>query len=165
MEKAKAHHTKHLDPASMMLKDQHDEVKALFKKFEAAKNAGEKQQISNQVCAKLTLHSKLEQKTYYPTVKDKIGDPSMIDEGLEEHAMVDKAIHDLSRMDAGNEAFEGHFKAMREAVEHHVEEEEKELFPMVAKTDIDFEQLAQEMQQCMMDLQSKSHDKGHTAHQ
>lgn len=68
----------------------------------------------------LTMHSKLEQKTYYPTVKDKIDDPSMIDEGLEEHAMVDKAIHDLSRMKAGNEAFDGHFKAMREAVREQV---------------------------------------------
>lgn len=165
MEKAKSHHTKHLDPASMMLKDQHDEVKDLFKKFEAAKDAGEKQQISDQICTKLSLHSKLEQKTYYPTVKDKIDDPSMIDEGLEEHAMVDKAIHDLSRMDASNEAFEGHFKAMREAVEHHVEEEEKELFPMVAKTDINFEQLAQDMQRCMAELQSKPHGKGLNAHQ
>lgn len=47
MEKAKSHHARKLDPASMILKDQHDQVKDLFKKFEAAKDAGEKQQIAD----------------------------------------------------------------------------------------------------------------------
>jgi hemerythrin-like domain-containing protein len=111
-------------------------VKGLFKEF---RSAGErayraKDGIANKVFAELTVHTRLEEEIFYPAVRDQGGKlADMIAEGLEEHHVVDLLIEELEALNSDDEHYDAKFTVLMENVEHHVQEEEDELFPQAAK--------------------------------
>ncbi len=116
--------------ATKLLKQQHDEVKALFQQFEGAEEEGEKQELFEQIADDLAAHAEIEEKIFYPAVyvgplKEKLR------EALEEHLSAKRVIADLLEMEPSDEQFEAKMSVLEELVEHHVEEEETELFPLV----------------------------------
>jgi hemerythrin superfamily protein len=118
--------------AVKMLKQQHREVEKLFKQFESAKSAGPKRKTFIEIADALAIHATIEEKHFYPAVKKKQTEDILL-ESVEEHLEIKRIIADLLQMDAGDDTFEAKVKVLQEDVEHHVEEEEKELFPKVEK--------------------------------
>ena len=120
--------------AVQMLKDDHDKVKGLFKKFEKAEGR-EQKQIAEQVFQELEVHSKLEEEIFYPAVKRKADEEGKetVAEAVEEHHVVDVLINELKAMSSINEQYKAKFTVLQENVEHHVEEEEGEMFPDAKK--------------------------------
>ena len=118
--------------AIKMLKQQHRAVEKLFKQFEAAKSEGPKQKAFQQIADDLAVHATIEEKHFYPAVKKQQTEEILL-ESVEEHLEMKRAIADLLQMDAGEEEFDAKMTVLREDVEHHVEEEETELFPKVEK--------------------------------
>ena len=130
--------------ATKLLKKQHDEVKDLFEQFEAAEGDSEKQELFDRLADDFAAHGEIEEKIFYPAVyvgqlKDKL------QEAVEEHLVAKRVAADLLQMEPSDEQFDAKMKVLKELIEHHVEEEEGEMFPQARKTDLDFDDLAQRM--------------------
>jgi hemerythrin superfamily protein len=139
-----------------MLEAQHREVEDLFAEFEEA-SAGKKRDIFLQIADKLAVHAAIEEKHFYPSAKAKDTE-DLLKESVEEHLSVKRIIADLLAQDEDDqETLEAKVKVLQEQVEHHVEEEEEELFPKVEKLlDEDaLEALEQEMTATQEELLAK----------
>jgi hemerythrin superfamily protein len=119
--------------AIKLLKTQHDEVEALFKSFEQAADDDEKNDLVAEIADNLAAHAHIEEKLFYPAVY--VGElKDLLAEAVEEHLAAKRTIADLLKMTAGDENYDAKVKVLKEQIEHHVEEEEGELFPKVKKT-------------------------------
>jgi len=115
-----------------LLESQHREVEKLFSKLEKAKDAKTKGALFEQVADKLAVHAAIEEHHFYPEVKAKRTEDILL-ESLEEHLGIKRVIADLLKTDADDESFDAKIKVLKEQVEHHVGEEEDDLFPKVKK--------------------------------
>ena len=121
--------------AIKLLKKQHDEVEALFKKFDHAEEISEKQEIFETIADNLAAHATIEEKIFYP-VAYRDGDEELDDmlrEAVEEHLGCKRIIADLLEMSASDGNFDAKMKVLQEQIDHHIEEEEHELFPKAKK--------------------------------
>jgi hemerythrin superfamily protein len=118
--------------ALRLLEQQHDEVKQLFKQIEKAEGQAAAKLFSD-IRERLTLHEELEEKHLYPQLKedDKAGD--VVLESYQEHHVMDLLMEEIGKLKPEDEAFQPKVKVLQENTEHHIEEEEKELFPRVRK--------------------------------
>jgi hemerythrin superfamily protein len=139
--------------AIKLLKQQHREVEALFKRLEKAKSAGPRRKVFDEIADALAVHATIEEKHFYPSVKKRATEEILL-ESLEEHLTVKRTIADLLELDAGDEIFAAKAKVLKDLVEHHVEEEEEELFPKVEKLfdDERLEAIAAEMEETKAQL-------------
>jgi hypothetical protein len=114
------------------LKDEHDEAKAVFKKLEKAEGAAA-QKLWDQLGSMLSLHEEMEETLFYPPLKKEEAAKDLILEAYQEHHVMDVLIAELSQLKPTDEAWEPKIKVLQENTEHHIEEEEGELFPKVRK--------------------------------
>jgi hemerythrin superfamily protein len=121
--------------AIALLKKDHKEVKALFQEVEALgerANSG-RQKLFRQIDLALTAHAEIEEKIFYPQFKARAEDDEETQEALEayeEHALVKRLIAELEGMAPTDESYRAKLQVLSELVDHHVKEEEKEMFKM-----------------------------------
>src|SRR4051812_41835063 len=117
--------------AIKLLKQQHREVEALWKKFEKSEEDDEKEALFNEIADNLAVHASIEERFFYPAVRARQTE-EQLEEAYDEHLEVKKLIVDAMN---GTEkpGFDGMVAALMGAVMHHVEEEEEELFAEVKK--------------------------------
>ncbi len=129
--------------ATTLLEQQHKKVKALFKKLESGRS--EPEPILAELANDLIAHMVIEHELFYPAVQ--AIDRSLIAESLEEHSLAELALKRLLATDPSDESFKARVVATKELIEHHVEEEEEELFPKVEKKlgDEELESLGKKM--------------------
>jgi hemerythrin-like domain-containing protein len=140
--------------ATKLLKQQHDEVKELFKRFEAAEDESEKQELFEQIADDFAAHGEIEEKIFYPAVY--VGQlKENLQEAVEEHLAAKRVVADLLEMEPSDEQFDPKMKVLKELIEHHVEEEEEELFPLVRQNFAreELESLGDQMEQMFEKLQ------------
>src|SRR5689334_6390135 len=118
--------------AIKMLKQQHREVEALFEQLEKARTSAQRQKVFDQIADALAAHATIEERHFYPSVKKKDTQDILL-ESTEEHLAIKRVIADLLDCEPSDERFEAKAKVLKDEVEHHVEEEEGELFPKVQK--------------------------------
>jgi len=142
-----------MDPVKL-LKKQHREVEALFKRVGKAEGAPERRRLMDEIGAKLTLHTKIEEEIFYPALREVPSKKAeeMVLEAYEEHHVVKLVLAELPTVDPEDEHFEAKMTVLEELVEHHVEEEEDEMFKLADKIDDDEleslgERMAQEAEQ------------------
>jgi hemerythrin-like domain-containing protein len=111
-----------------LLKADHKKVAQLFDELESA-NGKAKLQVFEQIKTELELHTHIEEKIFYPALEKPRDTHDLTLEAYEEHDVVKKLLQQLSRARTANDEWEAQAKVLRENVEHHVEEEENELFP------------------------------------
>lgn len=116
--------------ATEYLKTQHREVEKLFAAIEKAEDGVEKQELFERLAANLVAHDAIEREIFYPACEDRMGVNDVLGEALVEHGLVEFS---LLRADEniGTEYFDHFISVLKENVEHHVKEEEKELLPLV----------------------------------
>ncbi|AOZ10618.1 hemerythrin domain-containing protein [Cupriavidus malaysiensis] len=133
--------------ALSLLIDDHRKVQKAFRDFAKAADGGSGGRIASETCAALKAHTELEESLFYPFVRE--SDPDafgpLIDEALVEHDGAKKLIAELERMHPGDALFEARFTVLGENVEHHIHEEEDELFPALIQHDVDLSELAERM--------------------
>ncbi|THA76083.1 hemerythrin domain-containing protein [Streptomyces sp. A0642] len=120
----------------VLLKEDHKTVEKLFKQFEkAGENAhAEKRKIADRVIDELTTHTWIEEKLFYPAVREAAPDTKDdVLESVEEHHVMLWMLSELKDLDPADERFDAKMTVLMENVRHHVEEEEKEWFPEVRK--------------------------------
>jgi hypothetical protein len=110
-----------------LLKADHRKVAGLFDELESADGKA-KLQVFEQIKTELELHTHIEEKIFYPALEKPRETHDLTLEAYEEHDVVKKLLRQLSRAKTANEEWEAQAKVLRENVEHHVEEEENELF-------------------------------------
>lgn len=111
-----------------LLKEDHRKVDALFDQLESATGKA-KLTVFNQIKTELELHTHIEEKIFYPALEEPEETHELTLEAYEEHDVVKNLLKELGRAKTANEEWEAQAKVLRENVEHHVEEEENELFP------------------------------------
>lgn len=119
--------------ATNLLKKQHREVEALFKKAVEAKEAAERMNLFKQIDRNLRLHSVLEEEIFYPEIKrrvEKSEERLEVAEAFEEHALVKITIEGLEKLDPSTEQYQAKLVVLRDLVQHHVDEEEDVMFKM-----------------------------------
>jgi len=115
-----------------LLKEDHDRVDSLFQKVKASEE-GEHGKLFEQIKQELDVHTHIEETIFYP-VLIKEGDEelkSITLEGIEEHRQAKMFLRELASLKEDSEKFEPKLKVLMEDIEHHVQEEEGEMFKMV----------------------------------
>jgi iron-sulfur cluster repair protein YtfE (RIC family) len=115
--------------ATKLLEKQHRKVEAIFKKLE--KGSSEAEELLIELSNDLAAHMTIEQEIFYPAIQDV--DHDLILEAYEEHALGEVALKRLHAADPESDVFKARVVALKELIEHHVKEEEEELFPKVEK--------------------------------
>ena len=130
-----------------LLKADHKKVAGLFDQLEAASGKA-KLGVFNQIKTELELHTHIEEKIFYPALEKPEETHDLTLEAYEEHAVVKTLLKELSRARTANDEWEAKAKVLQENVEHHVEEEENELFPKADNvlSEQEFEKLGQRME-------------------
>jgi hemerythrin-like domain-containing protein len=122
-----------------LLEEQHRDVEDLFEELEEA-DASDKGEIFAEIADQLALHATIEERHFYPAL-DQPPTGGLVRESRDEHATVKRLLAELMTLPSSDTQFDGKIAALKEAVEHHVDEEEEELFPRARKL-LDKERLA-----------------------
>lgn len=121
--------------AITLLKKDHQTVEKLFKRFEKAGDNATvtKRKVVDDIIRELSIHAEIEEQIFYPAVRaaEVPEAEDMVLEALEEHGVAKWLLHELDGMDPEAERFDAKVTVLIENVRHHVEEEERELFPAV----------------------------------
>jgi len=115
-----------------LLKADHDVVEELFDEVKSSEES-EHAALFDRIRMELEVHSHIEETIFYPKLEDE-GDEQLVDivrEGIEEHRQIKMFLTELSSLSEDSEKFEPKLKVLIEDVEHHVEEEEGEMFPLI----------------------------------
>ena len=130
-----------------LLKADHKKVNELFDQLEAATGKA-KLNVFNQIKTELELHTHIEEKIFYPALEKPEETHDLTLEAYEEHKMVKTLLSKLSGARTADDEWQAQAKVLRENVEHHVEEEENELFDKAddALSDEEIEVLGQRME-------------------
>ena len=135
------------DAISLLMAD-HENVKDLFEQFEDLTDRAvvSKKKLADEICGELTKHTMVEEEIFYPAVRAAGKEfEDVIDEAFVEHGSAKQLIADIEAMDPGDELYDAKVKVLSEMIEHHVQEEEGELFPKVRQTKLDLAELGQQM--------------------
>lgn len=127
------------DAFELLIRD-HKEAKTLFRKYErlckADASSGEKQAVANEVCMKLTVHARIEEEIFYPAARaDKTDD--LLDEAEVEHASAKDLIAQIEGMSPEDDLYDAKVTVLGKYIEHHVQEEEGEMFRKIKALKLD----------------------------
>lgn len=154
--KTKAKRRTSREPAALvLLKKQHQEVDKLFKRFEKAKD-GDKAEIVQTACRKLTIHAQIEEEIFYPALREAGVENDLLDEAEVEHVGVKRLVGELETMEPGEELYDAKVTVLMEYVKHHVKEEETEMFPDAKKSDVDLDALGEQMEVRTVELEGQT---------
>jgi hemerythrin-like domain-containing protein len=135
--------------ALALLKADHDKVKKMLADGEKTTERGEKtrSELFTTLKAEMMLHERIEEEIFYPALKEHPKAKDIVLEAYEEHHVVDDIMGELEATDVTDETWAAKFKVMKENIEHHIEEEEGEMFKQarqVFETD-ELQQLGERM--------------------
>jgi hemerythrin superfamily protein len=149
--------------ALKLLETQHREVETLFEEFESAGDGARKtkERLCAQIADALALHAELEEKLFYPEMKEAIGQEGeeLLREAVEEHLSVKRLLDDLLDSSASDDQFDAKMKVLKEQVEHHVGEEEGELWKKAKKacSSEELDDLGSRMEEMAEELRAEGH--------
>jgi hemerythrin superfamily protein len=134
--------------ALQLLIAEHREAQAMFQQYDQLAEAGgkgdERMLLASQICVALTLHTQVEEELLYPAAREVLpGDEDIVDEAYVEHASAKSLVAQIKTMTSDQPLFDAKVKVLGEYVDHHVKEEEDELFPRLRKTALDLQALGE----------------------
>ena len=136
--------------ALTLLKADHDKVKKLLDELAKTTERGVKtrSELFATIKGELTIHETIEEEIFYPALMEKAKTHDITLEGYEEHHVVDLLMGELEDLDVADESWGAKAKVMQENIEHHIEEEEGEMFKKTRQVfdDAALEELGQRMQ-------------------
>ena len=133
-----------------LLSTDHKEVKTLFKQYdklvESDGSEDEKQALAEQICQMLTVHATIEEELFYPAAREVLGeDQDLVDEADIEHASAKELIAQIQNSSPEEDHFDARVKVLGEYIDHHVKEEEGQMFPKAKKAGLDAAALGTEL--------------------
>lgn len=134
------------DPATRLLMQDHRAVEKLFAQYEKAKeDDAKKQAIYEQIHMELAVHMQIEEEIFYPASRPHVDEQDTVNEAVVEHASARDLMAQLKKMKPSDEMYDAKVTVLKEMIEHHVEEEEKEYFPECRKSDMDLKAVGEQL--------------------
>ena len=121
--------------AFTLLKQDHDTVANLLEKIDKTTERGIKtrEDLFTKLKTELDVHAKIEETIFYPAIENEDETRDITLEAFEEHRLVKQLLSELESMSKDDEQWTAKFTVLKENVEHHVEEEEGEMFEKARK--------------------------------
>ncbi len=143
------------DAVAMLMAD-HRRVKEIFDSFKDLDDE-EKMAAMHKALVELALHAACEEKLVYPLLREEgESEKEEVDESVEEHHLMKVLMRELEMMSGVNDRLKAKFKVLGEIVQHHVEEEEHDMFPKLRSADdIDLHELGQKIAERKEELLAK----------
>jgi hemerythrin superfamily protein len=145
--------------AFQLLKEDHQKVSGLFQQIEPTTERAEKTrtELFAQLKQSLDIHARIEETIFYPSIKRAAETREVVLEGFEEHHVIKMLLKELEAMPVDTEQWAAKIKVLQENVEHHVEEEEGEMFQKARDvlSEDDINQLGEQMEEMKKQLQQQ----------
>lgn len=138
-----------------LLIEDHRTVQQMFRDFAESDDAEQRLQLVRAACTALTIHTQMEEEVFYPAVREVLASEDIVDEAEVEHEVAKNLIAELDDMEPGDALFEARFKVLGEAVNHHIDHEEHELFPQLEAENADLGDLADRLRECKAELEAE----------
>jgi hemerythrin-like domain-containing protein len=121
--------------AITLLKDDHDKLKKLLEELDHTTERGVKtrEELFGKVERELTVHEAIEEEIFYPALKEHPKAKDLVLEAYEEHHVVDTVMAEIRELPYDHETWGAKLTVMKENIEHHIGEEEEEMFPQARK--------------------------------
>jgi hemerythrin-like domain-containing protein len=136
--------------ALTLLKTDHDKVKKLLAELETTTERGVKtrSELFATIKGEMMVHEAIEEEIFYPALMEKARTRDITLEGYEEHHVVDLLMGELENLDVADESWGAKATVMKENIEHHIEEEEGEMFQKTRQVfdDAELDELGERMQ-------------------
>jgi hypothetical protein len=117
-----------------LLKEDHDKVKDLFEQIEDSEDDTEsREELFSQIKGDLEIHMEGEESYLYPALEEHDDTREMALEAYEEHHVAKTVLIEVEELDQEDERWKAKMKVLKELIEHHIEEEEGELFKLAKK--------------------------------
>lgn len=118
-----------MDALQLLAKD-HAEVKKMLEELDDTTERAIKtrEQVFTKLRTDLEVHEAIEEEIFYPALKDHPKTRDIAMEGYEEHHVVDTVMGEMLELEVSDETWTAKFTVMKENLEHHIEEEEQEMF-------------------------------------
>ena len=145
-----------------LLKQDHDEVDAMFRQFEDMKDEGDgaaKESLVAKICDALSVHAQIEEEIFYPAARRALQQEEgkdLLDEAAVEHQTLKDLVGRLESAPIDDPLYDAGVKVLSEYVKHHVKEEEKELFPKVKSSGLDLADLGGKLEARKTQLQARA---------
>lgn len=149
--------------AIKLLKDDHKTVQQCFKDYEklvkSEADESTRKALAEQICELLTVHAQIEEEIFYPAARAVLDEgQDLLDEAAVEHASAKDLIAQIQSMQPSDDLYDAKVTVLGEYIQHHVKEEETEMFAALKKTDMDMvaigEQLTIRKQELMNETQA-----------
>src|SRR4051794_372158 len=142
--------------AIALLKADHKDVKTMVGQFNSSRSDSKESQLAAQICAALEVHAEIEEEIFYPAAREalKRNGEDLLDEAEVEHASVKELIAKIKGGSPSYQLWEAQVTVLGEYVNHHVKEEEGEMFPKVRKTRLDLVALGEQLAERKAELQA-----------
>ena len=136
--------------AMSLLKEDHRKVKKMLAELESTTERGVKtrEELFTKVKQELVVHEAIEEEIFYPALKEHPKTKEIALEGYEEHHVVDTVMAEIEGVAYDDEKWGAKFTVMKENLEHHIEEEEGEMFKQARRVfdDAELDDLGQRME-------------------
>jgi hemerythrin superfamily protein len=136
--------------AVKLLSADHKEVHGLFQKYKKLAQSqapgDARQPLAERICGLLTVHATIEEEIFYPAAREAGVESALLDEAEIEHATAKDLIAQLQSMDADDELYDAKVTVLGEYIDHHVKEEQDEMFPACRKAKMDLVALGAELE-------------------
>ena len=118
-----------------LLKQDHQKAKRLFEQLSDTSDRAVKsrERLFAQLNQELELHTEVEEEHFYPALRDQEETKDLVEQAFEEHNEVKEMLEELDGADKDDDSWAEQLSELQENVEHHVEEEETQLFPRAQK--------------------------------
>jgi hemerythrin superfamily protein len=141
---------------TLMLREDHQQLKELFDQFGKTTNNTEKRTIVTAALAALDVHAKLEEELIYPALQEHVDEQGLTDKAVAEHHAVHLLIKELKEINPEDERYDAKFTALSERVKHHIKEEEEKIFPQAEKANVDWDRLTKHVIERRQRLEQKT---------
>jgi hemerythrin superfamily protein len=131
-----------------VLEQDHQKVKGLFQEVRKANDQNKRKELFDKIDTELEIHTHIEETVFYPAIEKREELSEMVAEALEEHQEAKAMLEELEELGSESHDFGSKLQELMESVEHHVEEEEGEMFPKIRELfdEGQLEQLGKELE-------------------
>ncbi|HEX6572048.1 MAG TPA: hemerythrin domain-containing protein [Steroidobacteraceae bacterium] len=142
-----------LDAITLLKKD-HDDVNRMFEEFESA-DEDRKFELAAEICQALTVHATIEEEIFYPQAREAIDAEDLMMEAEVEHDSARYLIERIQEGELDETQLSAMIKVLKEYVGHHINEEQRKMFPRVKRGELDLEAIGRELMERKAELESE----------
>jgi hemerythrin superfamily protein len=139
--------------AITLLKKDHDDVSRMFEEFETA-DEDRKFELAAEICQALTVHATIEEEIFYPQARETIDAEDLMMEAEVEHDSAKYLIDRIQDGEVDEVQLSAMIKVLKEYVSHHINEEQRKMFPRVKRAGLDLEAIGRELAERKAELES-----------